>query len=399
MKILVVDDEEEIGEIIVRILSGSGLAKEGDIFYADRGAKAITLYEQHEPELLITDMNMPQMNGIELVEKLRAKKEDIEVVIVTGQDYESSIYIRLGVVEVLRKPFKRDELLLSVRKVIEKIELKKKNTEIQQELMRAEKLSSLGLMAAGVAHEINNPTAFIKGNLQFVLKNKKLLQDLLADKLKADGNAEAVLTVIEKQKELFVEDRDAIKSALVGCDRIAKIVANLLSFSRASSNKKEAISLQKILESAISLTQYHVKYHKIKVDLDPNLKDLEVNYQEITQVFMNLIVNSIDAIEEKYKGKNSEELGLVSIAAVDDVFDNRKIITFSDNGNGMSEAVRENLFTPFFTTKPEGNGAGLGLSICKSNIESNGGSVTCRSDLGEGTVFTICLPLVPVGTS
>lgn len=386
MKLLAVDDESVIVEIIKGVIITSGLVKENEFFTASNGKEALGLYDKHEFDVLITDIRMPEMDGIALIEKIRARERGTEIIVLTSLDETdlTESVLRFGLVELLRKPFHSRELILAVKKVEEKLLLKKKNDEFMSRLITAEKLSSLGLLAAGVAHEINNPNTYIKGNLQLLLKYAEVIKPIMERAIKeSDEN---------RTRYQFVHDRftDTVSSAIDGCDRITKIVSGLLSYSRVSGNRREEVNVSRIIENAVALTKHNQKEHDLRVDIGVELPSIKVNAQEVLQVFINMITNAMDALSERFPGGK----GGLEIKVGHEVETDQILISFRDNGSGMTDEVKARIFKPFFTTKAPGKGTGLGLSICKGYIESNGGTIFCESVKGEGTNFKIRFPVI-----
>ncbi|MCS6837602.1 MAG: ATP-binding protein [Bdellovibrionaceae bacterium] len=241
-------------------------------------------------------------------------------------------------------------------------------------LVKSEKLSSLGLLVAGIAHEINNPVAYIYSNMSSL---KKLFLKLTAylDNLpesnpnlkKNIDNFESLINVMEK-----------------GLVRIKKIVEGLRFFARGSQPQKELVNLHQLVESALVLLSHKIKNTQIKVVLNVP-KQLVVLCQpsEFSQVLLNLILNAIQAMGN---------MGTLTIRAVDD--DSGTTIFVRDTGKGIAPEHQSKIFQPFFTTKAAGEGTGLGLSICYGIIEQHGGRIDFESEVGAGTEFRIWLPRV-----
>lgn len=269
--------------------------------------------------------------------------------------------------------------------------------EHQQQLLHSEKLASVGQLAAGVAHEINNPTGFVMGNIEVLKDYKEDLLGLLVlyQSLETKIEKQNTNEIIEKLKEIQVykEEKDIdyilndmselIKDSLDGTNRIKNIVQDLKNFSRIDSTKKKVININEdVIETALRLVWNEIKYKcTLEKDLNP-LPLYPCNPGELSQVILNLLVNACDAVSEK---------GNIAISShnMEDYIE----IKVSDNGSGINDHVLNKLFDPFFTTKEVGKGTGLGLSISHRIIEKHGGILSVASQVGEGTIFTIMLPI------
>jgi len=267
----------------------------------------------------------------------------------------------------------------------------------QQQLVHSEKLASVGQLAAGVAHEINNPTGYVMGNLK-VLKEYKYsileifkaysqLEDII-DQSENQTIKQALLQVndvkIEQDLDYILNDmNDLLDDSISGAVRIQKIVEDLKSFSRVDDGDKKMVDInEEVIETALRLVWNELKYKcKLNKTLKP-LPALNCHAGELSQVIMNLLINACDAISVK------GEVSLTSEQVANDIR-----ITIGDNGSGIGDADILKLFDPFFTTKSIGKGTGLGLSISQGIIKKHGGTLTVSSQSGQGSCFTILLPI------
>jgi signal transduction histidine kinase len=269
-----------------------------------------------------------------------------------------------------------------------------KNTQTQ--LVEAEKMSSLGQLTAGIAHEINNPINFVSSNIHPLRQDINDLKQLIAKygELEVTEDIKGQLEEIQKLKEeldydYLKEELDSIVDGIEeGASRTAEIVNGLRTFSRLDESTLKDVDINEGIESTLLL----VKSKLNQIKLIKHLGDLplvECNPGKMNQVFMNLVVNAIFAVhQKKYTG---EEEGLVSVTT--ERVENEKIkIIIEDNGVGIPNEIKNKLFDPFFTTKSVGEGTGLGLSIVKSIIESHNGEIKIDSELNKGTKIIIVLP-------
>jgi signal transduction histidine kinase len=261
----------------------------------------------------------------------------------------------------------------------------------QGQMLHQEKMASIGQLAAGVAHEINNPVGFVMSNLNTFgkyserLKNYQTQADKILSSAQLDG---AVISQLKQlRKKLKIDDvmedlSDLVTESLDGTRRDSEIVQNLKSFSRVDDQELKTASVNDCLLSTLKVLHNELKY-KVAVSADyGDLPEIKCRPGEINQVFMNLLVNAGNAIEDK------GEIRIKTWHAEGTIF-----ISIADNGHGIAAENLQHIFEPFFTTKDVGKGTGLGLSISYGIVEKHGGSIKVESVVGEGAVFTVELPV------
>ncbi|AKG22874.1 ATP-binding protein [Calothrix sp. 336/3] len=275
--------------------------------------------------------------------------------------------------------------------------------ETQAQLVQSEKMSSLGQMVAGIAHEINNPTSFIHGNITHLSEYTKDILYLvgLYQKTYPEGTVEIQKTIKDIELDYLQQDLpQLIKSIEVGSDRIRQIVLSLRNFSRLDESEFKAVDIHEGINNTLLILGNRLKPSGKRPGIQiikeyADLPPVECYPGQLNQVFMNILANGIDALEEvilSEQGRKYNKTPQIHIQS--QVLDSKWIeIRIQDNGLGISEEVRTKLFDPFFTTKPIGKGTGLGLSISYQIIvEKHGGKIDCHSVPGEGTLFTISIP-------
>jgi signal transduction histidine kinase len=283
--------------------------------------------------------------------------------------------------------------------------------QTQAQLVQTEKISQLGQLVAGVAHEVNNPIGFISGNLHHVqeyIGDLINLVNIYQENFPEPGaEIEQEIASIDLQY-LLADLPKTTASMKMGIDRIRDIMQSLRNYSRSDSQEKRAVDIHEGIETTLMILSHRLKakHNRPAIKIIKHygeLPTLKCHPGQINQVFMNLIANAIDAVEEFNAGKTYAEIeqnpNIIMISTVGvcqqklEIIDTI-VIQIADNGMGMPESVREKMFAPFFTTKAEGKGTGLGLSICHQIVtEIHGGTLECLSSVGGGTEFVIGLPI------
>ena len=272
------------------------------------------------------------------------------------------------------------------------------------QLVQSEKMSSLGLLIAGVAHEINNPVSFIHGNLTHL---KDYTQDLFHHLELYEQHYPNPVEEIQQEREdsdldFLAEDLPRILSSMsVGVDRICQIVQSLRNFSRHDDSQMKPVNLHEGIDSTLLILNHRLKGNGEKPQIQivkeyGNLPPVECFAGPINQVFMNILSNAIDALEEARSKQTNQEMpeSPSQVRICTQVVGNFVEIKIADNGPGITEEVKQRIFDTFFTTKPIGKGTGMGLSISYQIIvERHKGELYCNSELGNGTEFTIRIPL------
>ncbi|KJH78382.1 response regulator [Pseudomonas gregormendelii] len=374
------------------------------------------LDQQRPYALAFVDMRMPEgWDGAQTIEQLWQADPRLQVVVCTAySDYSwDELLDRLHAhdrVLILKKPFDNVEVqqmantLLAKWDMTERASLQMNHLEhlvqrevderkqLESQLVQSEKLASLGQLAAGVAHEINNPIGFISSNLGTLDGYFQQLQEMLdaygqAETLIQAGEWAERLQQLRERIELDFLREDIpllIKESKDGINRVGRIVRDLKDFSRVDANQEwQWINLQQGIESTLNIVANELKYKADVLREYQVLPDIECLPSQINQVFMNLIVNASQAI-----GPERGTLTLRTGHAAQSVW-----IEVQDTGSGIAPQNLQKIFDPFFTTKPVGQGTGLGLSLSYGIIKKHRGEITVRSEVGVGTTFRVELPI------
>lgn len=420
-KILVIEDDAATRLFLKRDLHLEGY----DVTVAKDGAEGLLQAKQLQPALIICDWIMPLMDGVEVCRQIKADPILATTFFILLTSRESVAHrvegLDAGADEFLSKPIDPNELLARVRAGLRQYqltqELSRANQQLnhamqelqhtQMQLIQSEKMSGLGQMVAGIAHEINNPVTFIDGNLAHA---GHYLQDLL--KLVQLYQKHYPNPVTELQEEIeaidfqfLAKDVPKILSSMkMGAERIRKIVLSLRNFSRLDEAEKKKVDLHEGLDNTLLILQHRLQpsdsYSGIQVNKEyGDLPLVECYAGQLNQVFLNIISNAIDALEEAknhpLEAIDAAECLLPVIRIHTEVKNHSSVvIRIADNGLGMTKEVQRKLFDPFFTTKPVGKGTGMGLSISyQIVVEKHGGTLTCISQPREGAEFIIEIPL------
>lgn len=319
-----------------------------------------------------------------------------------------SIYTALELVALIPKALSlpSPEQLEQTNQELERALLALQQT--QSQLVQTEKMSSLGQLVAGIAHEINNPINFINGNLNHAsIYAKDLLEVLRLYQATYPQPVAAIQAASEEcDLEFITEDFPKILASMKsGAERIRQIVLSLRNFSRLDEAEVKPVDIHEGIDSTLLILQHQLKSTTgravILVQKEyGNLPLVECYAGQLNQVFMNLLSNAIDALEKQRQQNFAEDPGtseadVAQVRITTELVDQQWVaINIADNGCGMSEATQKRLFSPFFTTKPAGRGTGLGLSISQRIVvEKHGGRLECVSHLNQGTTFSITIPV------
>ena len=377
IRMLLVDDEASFRNTLKKRLELRGIT----LIEAASGEEGLAVLQEHPIHIVISDVKMPGMGGLELLEHIKTDYPEIEVIMLTGHasTADGVAGIKSGAFDYLTKPIEFDHLISKVQQAYDLILRREEQRQearlrrrMEKQMILTERLASLGTLATGVAHEINNPLAIIResaGWMGMILKKPEM-----AD-MPRKADFEKGIDKIEK-----------------GVERARRITHQLLEFVQKPEKSASETDLATLIQESVELVRREAINQGVDVvcDLDENVEPIISDSYQLRQVLLNLVTNAIHAT--KKNGRIT--LGLKRAAG------NSVQFLVSDTGSGIAPENLERIFEPFFTTKSPGKGTGLGLFVTQGIVERLGGTIEVDSALNAGTTFTVTLPrsIKPPGT-
>ena len=395
-RILIVDDQTANLQVLATVLEFAGYA---NVTCLADSRNILSTFQEAQPDLILLDLHMPHVDGLAAMDQLATvipEEDYLPILILTGDNTSQAKEQALshGAHDFLSKPLNRTEVQLRVKNLLQTrqlhLQLKTQNASLEEQvrerteladelgrtnqklretqahLIHSEKMSGLGQLVAGIAHEINNPMAFVLNNIFIVQES---LEKLAAG---AQLPPEASEKVGKMQARMG--------GAYAGATRVKELVAKLRTFSRLDEGTIKTINVHESIESVL-LFLGHKMEDRIQVERQyGEVEMLTCLAGELNQVLMNVIANAIDAIDGP---------GRITLATGQQ--NGHFVIRIRDTGKGIPEEIRNRIFEPFFTTKPVGQGTGLGLAISYGIMQAHQGSMEFSST-GEGTEFTLKIP-------
>ncbi|MBF0477942.1 MAG: response regulator [Candidatus Omnitrophica bacterium] len=364
IKILVVDDEQLLRDRLKGLLE----LEDYEVCLAESGLKGLEVFNEKKPDIIVSDIKMPGMDGIQMLEKIKALGSDVEVIMLTGHGgIETAIQaLKIGAFDYMNKPVNFDELCVNITRAIEAQKMRQQLKSQQSQLLQAAKLNAVGELGAGVAHEMNQPLMAIASHLEVLLMNDVILQDA------------ALKTKILKIKDQFA--------------RLGTIVKRMHEY---SGSRKEGFIQEDVnrpITDGLYLMSQQLKDHNIELtlELEKDLPVVHIDRYQIQDVIINFLVNARDAVDERHSQKEGGHIWLMSKK----MKNGKGIIAgVIDNGIPVKSGSEDSIFNPFFTTKAPGKGTGLGLSVSYNIMKSHKGVIGFTALKNDRKLFYCVLPI------
>ena len=403
MKVLIAEDNAVSQNIIKKILENQGY----EVITADNGRQAWELLQKNDIQIVITDWMMPEMDGPTLCRKIRAATlpNYVYLILLTAKDKKEDLIsgFTSGADDFVTKPVNLNELRARMQAGERVVKLEENLKKSQVQLLQSEKMASIGQLAAGVAHEINNPTGFVSSNLKTLSEYQNDIEKVVREYRKLVKNMKDTRTVencppsiseqIKRLADLEAEVDidfilndvpDLIKECREGTERIKKIVIALKDFAHPGEDKLKFADINNGIDSTLNVVWNELKYKTTVTKDYGDIPSVRCYPHQLNQVFMNLLVNAAQAIEKQ------GEIRILTRA-----FDGYVEIKISDTGKGIPEEDLSKIFDPFFTSKEIGKGTGLGLNVAYNIIQKHKATIDVQSEVGKGTTFSIRLQTDP----
>ena len=383
--VLAVDDEPRNLKVLHGYLSVDGY----EVECVESGETALERLAKGGIDLVVLDVRMPGLGGIETCRRIRldAQNARLPIIFLTADAADEEREYRgldVGGDEYLHKPISRRVLSARVKNLLRLADAERERTLLTH-IAHAEKLAAIGQVAAGVAHEINNPLSFILSNLDSL---RGYFSDLRSV-VEAYRQSAALGQAAEGQlgiASVLSDVAPLLDETVMGGKRVRSIVQELKIFSRVDDDQLEVVDFAEVARSTLLLTERELSA-KATLVRELGLAPFRAPRQKLHQLMLNLIVNAMHAIEAK-----PLDLGKHMIRVCTRTEGETVVLEVSDTGCGIPDEIRRRIFEPFFTTKPVGVGTGLGLSVCAMVVQKLGGSIDVQSKVGEGTTFIVRMP-------
>ena len=375
-RVLLVEDDWDILESMSLVLEGAGYL----VDECEDGKEALDQLRQSPADVIVLDLMLPVMNGWEFVTAKNADPSVAQIPVIAMSADSSAKATAIRAEAFVAKPFDADEFVLTVGRVL----LEADRRKLGQRIHETERLVLLGTIAAGVGHEINNPLTVVMTTLELLARSLTNVRDRL-DVAKPPDVSESMRAAMKAPLDTM---QGQLSDCYSGLERIQTIVRDIRGASRPPEDDRTLVALAPLLESAVSMARGEIDERvELVRDYERGVRVLG-NETRLGQVFFNLLINAAQSMPKEGKGEKRISLAIRSGGAWASV-------EIRDTGQGMTPEQRERIFEPFFTTKGRQGGTGLGLAISKDIVESYGGRIEVTSELGQGSRFSVQLPLAP----
>lgn len=387
IRVLIVEDREDDAELVLLELRRGGYDPTS---LRVETTEAMDVALDQPWDVVISDWSMPHFSAMTAFALLQSKGLDLPFIIVSGTIGEETAVsaMKIGVHDFMTKGH-LSRLIPAIERERREFENRQQSHKMREQLMISERMASVGTLAAGVAHEINNPLAAVMGNVEFATET-------LAQMTKEVRRLSALTDEENVSRQDFLtwsvarlaEVEEAMVVTQEAAERMRLVVRDLRTFSHPGNEKEqEPVDLRKVLESSIRMASTEIRHRARIVEEYGEVALVDGSEARLGQILLNLIVNAAQAIPEGNATQN--EIGVVLRMGEA----GKVIVEIRDTGSGIPPEILPRIFDPFFTTKAPGVGTGLGLAICHRLITAHGGEISVESEIGKGTKFRIALPV------
>lgn len=362
--ILLVEDSQDDAEILIEELRANGYAI--DYLRVDTEEQLRAALAERAWQVILCDIALPQFDASRALQVVHETQLDVPFIIVSGSVGEETAIrmMKAGAHDFLLK-HNLARLVPAIERELREAAIRAESAALREQQLLSDRLVQVGTLAASVAHDINNPLAYVMGNIEYALQE-------LSSPVCASSVPSRVL--------------EALSTALEGTQRIRTTTEDLRVFARTDDARPRAVDLKRVLESAIGMAGIQIRYRARLIKEFEDVPAIAANENRLGQVFLNLLVNAAQAIPEGHTADHEIRVRLRSV-------NDQAEVQISDTGRGIAPEVRNRLFQPFVTTKSKEQGTGLGLSICRRIVQDYHGEISAHPNADRGTTFVVRLPL------
>lgn len=391
LRALLVEDVERDAILLVRELERGGF----EVSYerVETAAGLAAALDRQAWDIVVSDYTMPRFGAPEALALVKERRLDLPFIIVSGAVEEETAVgaIRAGAHDFMAKGHLA-RLVPAIERELQEAASRAERARLEQQLVLSDRMASVGTLAAGVAHEINNPLCALMGNLEFVADDLDQLISEISARAPGTNAGGAPSSILDSTLARLGQIQRPLNEARDAAERVRGIVRDLKAFSRSDEETRGPVDVHRVIDSSVRMAHNEIRHSARLVKVYGDVPLVEGNEARLSQVFLNLLVNAAQALGEGQVERN--EIRVETKRRGED----RVVVEVRDTGSGIPPHALPRIFDPFFTTKPIGVGTGLGLAICHRIVTAFGGEMEAESRPGEGTAIRTILR-VATGTA
>src|SRR5688572_4589382 len=358
LRALIVEDVERDALLLVRELKRGGF----DVTFerVDTAEALSSALDQQSWDIIVSDYTMPRFSAPQALALVKERRLELPFIIVSGTvDEETAVgAIRAGAHDFMAKG-RLARLIPAIERELQEARLRAERSRLEEQLVISDRMASVGTLAAGVAHEINNPLCALMGNLEFVADDLgQVIRDINALALEGAAKGRVPSTSLSEPMARLTDIQGPLNEARDAAERVRLIVKDLKAFSRSDEETRGPVDVHTVIDSSIRMAHNEIRHHARLVKVYGEVPLVEGNEARLSQVFLNLLVNAAHAVPEGHIDQNEIRVETRLLG------EDRVVVEVRDTGTGIPAHALPRIFDPFFTTKPIGVGTGLGLAIC-----------------------------------